>query len=237
MSNNYFAFKQFTVYHDQCAMKVGTDGVLLGAWVSAEAAGTILDIGTGTGLIALMCAQKCNARIDAVEIDPDACRQAVQNFNASRWNQRIILYPASFQTFALQNRGPYDLIVSNPPYYRNALKAPDRQRTTARHNEQLTWESLLFHTRKLLTSTGSFCVIIPAPDAEHFIRLAYFNGLHPREKTFIRSVSYKPPVRCLLRFTASEDDHCEINELSIRNNENEYSSAFRDLTRDYYLNF
>lgn len=237
MSNPYFAFKQFTVYHDLCAMKVGTDGVLLGAWAQTGQSESILDVGTGTGLIALMCAQKSDAHIDAVEVDTSAFNQAAQNIAASPWKNQITLHHATFQAFANATSTHFDLIISNPPYYRNALKPPDSQRTLARHNDRLTWESLLFYTEKLLNAAGSFCVIVPAVDAEHFIQLAYFNGLFPKKKTLVRSHSRKAPVRCLLRFSKSGSGNCETDELIIKNDADEYSSAFREITQDYYLNF
>ncbi len=237
MSNPYFAFKQFTVYHDLCAMKVGTDGVLLGAWAHTGQSGSILDVGTGTGLIALMCAQKSDAHIDAVEVDASAFNQATQNIAASPWKTRITLHHAAFQAFATQTSKKFDLIISNPPYYRNALKPPGSQRTIARHHDRLTWESLLFYTQSLLNAAGSFCVIIPALEADHFIQLAYFNGLFPHKKTLVRPHSRKAPVRCMLRFSKSGLENCETEELILKNDADEYSSAFREITQDYYLNF
>jgi tRNA1Val (adenine37-N6)-methyltransferase len=237
MSNPYFAFKQFIVYHDLCAMKVGTDGVLLGAWAHTGKCRSVLDIGTGTGLIALMCAQRSDALIDAVEVDASAFNQATQNIAASPWKGRITLHHTSFQSFAVQALKQYELIISNPPYYRNALKPPDSQRTMARHNDRLTWESLLFHTQNLLDAEGSFCVIIPALEADHFIQLAYFNGLFPKKKTLVRPHSRKAPVRCMLQFSKSGWGSCQTDELIIKNDADEYSSSFREITRDYYLNF
>jgi tRNA1Val (adenine37-N6)-methyltransferase len=218
-------------------MKVGTDGVLLGAWVQVGQSTAVLDIGTGTGLIALMCAQKSAAIIDAVEIDTDACKQATQNIAKSTWSDRITVHHSSFQSFASQTGKQFDLIVTNPPYYRNALKPADSQRTLARHNDRLTWESLLFYTHKLLNPVGSFCLIIPAVEADHFIQLAYLNGLFPEKKTLVRSHKSKAPVRCLIRFAKTDMAVCETDELIIKNDSDEYSDSFRALTKDYYLNF
>lgn len=237
MSNPYFAFKQFTVHHNLCAMKVGTDGVLLGAWVNVAQSASVLDVGTGTGLIALMCAQRSSASVDAVEIDPDACKQARYNFAESPWNDRITLHPSSFQEFAVETDKTFDLIVSNPPYYRNSLKPPDKQRSTARHDTRLTWESLLFYTRKLLNPAGSFCLIIPAQETEYFIQLAYFNSLHPENTTFIQPYPGKAPNRCMLRFSKNENVICTVDELVIKEDAIVYTSAFRSITRDFYLNF
>ena len=129
MPNDYFKFKQFTIHQDKCAMKVGTDGVLLGAWAECANAKGILDIGTGTGLIALMIAQRSNAKIDAVEIDETASKQAKENIKKSLWNDRIEILNISFQDFSKSTNEKYDLIVSNPPYFQNSLYAPDEKRT------------------------------------------------------------------------------------------------------------
>lgn len=237
MSNPYFAFKQFTVHHNLCAMKVGTDGVLLGSWVNADPSASILDVGTGTGLIALMCAQRSNAIVDAVEIDPDACKQALYNFAASPWNDRITLHQSSFQEFAVETDKTFDLIVSNPPYYRNSLKPTDKQRSTARHDTRLTWECLLFYANKLLNPTGKFCLIIPAQETEYFIQLAYFNSLYPENKMFIQPYPHKAPNRCMLRFSKNGSTACTIDELVIKDETDAYTSAFRTITKDFYLNF
>lgn len=133
MPNPYFSFKQFTVYHDRCAMKVGTDGVLLGAWADVVSARNILDIGTGTGLISLMMAQRCNARIRAVDIDADAVEQARGNVAASPWQDRIEVELQDICHFTSETL--FDVIVSNPPYFTDSLKCPGKQRNIARHTD------------------------------------------------------------------------------------------------------
>ena len=157
MRNPFFRFKQFTVWHDRCAMKVGTDGVLLGAWVSLDQARNVLDIGTGSGLIALMIAQRCLAQITGIDIDADAIGQASENASASPWGNRIRFYQADANSF--QN-GVYDTIVSNPPYFRERVHCPDGQRNAARHTESLTFEN-----RVLMT----FVRTIQACDTAHLI--------------------------------------------------------------------
>ena len=155
MSNNYFSFRQFTIHQDQCAMKVGTDGVLLGAWVNVENAQRILDVGTGTGLIALMCAQRSESVIDAVEVDRAASEQAAVNCSASPWKDRITVVHDSFQHFAESTAYRYDLIVSNPPFFKNSLKPKGLARSLARHDDRLSYESLLYYTVKILEPGGT----------------------------------------------------------------------------------
>ena len=156
MSNPYFQFKQFTVWHDQCAMKVGTDGVLLGAWASVERARRILDIGTGTGLVALMLAQRSllDAKIVALEIDEAAAGQARENVARSPWQERIEVVQADFKKYRSSDK--FDVIVSNPPYFVDSLECPDRQRAAARHNDSLTYEELLEGVNRLLAADGLF---------------------------------------------------------------------------------
>ena len=167
MPNPYFSFKQFTVYHDRCAMKVGTDGVLLGAWVDVVSARNILDVGTGTGLISLMMAQRCNAQIRAVDIDADAVEQARGNVAASPWQDRIEVELQDICHFTSETL--FDVIVSNPPYFTDSLKCPERQRNIARHTDLLDFDKLAESAARLLHSEGVFSVIIPADGKESFL--------------------------------------------------------------------
>ncbi|MFM2293328.1 MAG: hypothetical protein RIS29_3141, partial [Bacteroidota bacterium] len=152
MANPFFRFKQFTVFHDRCAMKVGIDGVLLGCWTNVADTSMVLDIGTGTGLIALMIAQRTDAHIDAIDIDEGAFEQAMINVQASPWSSRLNVVLSSLQDFVSDKK--YDLIVSNPPYFINSLKNPDEQRTTARHTDSLTHEELIDQCIPKLTEGG-----------------------------------------------------------------------------------
>ncbi len=160
MSNSYFQFKQFTVWHDKCAMKVGTDGVLLGAWVNIFNAKSVLDIGTGTGLIALMIAQRSTANILAVEIDADAVNQAIENVERSPWSGNIKVQHADFKTATFNTK--FDVIVSNPPYFSDSLLSPDTHRSTARHTSELTYHDLISRVSGILAFKGEFSLIIPA---------------------------------------------------------------------------
>ena len=238
MSNNYFRFKQFTVQQDQCAMKVGTDGVLLGAWVKVEGTERILDAGTGTGLIALMIAQRSTALIDAVEIDKAASEQAAENCRASRWNARISVVQDSFQHFAQSTTHHYDLIVSNPPFFRNSIKPPEASRSLARHDDQLTYESLLFYSSKILKHTGRLAVIIPAGEINYFTVQARFHGLYPSQIIMIRPHQGKDYSRCLAAFSKNNAEASNVGELSIKKMDDpDYTGEYKALTREYYLKF
>jgi tRNA1Val (adenine37-N6)-methyltransferase len=236
MSNSFFSFRQFTIQQDQCAMKVGTDGVLLGAWVNVENARRILDAGTGTGLIALMCAQRSNAVIHAVEIDPKASEQAVQNSTDCPWHDRITIYNDSFQHFAITHTERYNVIVSNPPYFRNSLKSPNSIRTLARHDKKLSYESLLHYAVKLLEPGGRLALIIPDQEISRLTDLAYFKGLHPQRQTHIRPYRAKNYSRCLIEFTGDINRKYESNELIIKEeNSREYTMEYKELTKDFYF--
>jgi tRNA1Val (adenine37-N6)-methyltransferase len=238
MSNSTFSFKQFTIRQDRCAMKVGTDGVLLGAWVNLNNALKILDVGTGTGLIAIMMAQRSDARIDAVEIDENAFAQATENVNYSPWRDRIQIFHDAFQHFADIATSHYDVVVSNPPYFRNSLKPSMKQRSYARHDEQLNYESLLFHAARILTPYGRLSVIVPAFETEYLITAAYFKGLFPSKLTMVSSVAGKDYSRCLAEFTFKKSgvpvhDTIVIREKGLK----EYTVEYKALAGDYYLNF
>lgn len=231
-----FRFKQFSVWHNQCAMKVGTDAVLLGAWVNIGHVSTVLDVGTGCGIIALMCAQRSTATIDAVEIDQSAFEQARENFHKSTWNERITAHYDSFRNFASSCTKMYDVVVSNPPFFRSSLKPPDALRSTARHDERLNYESLLFFSRKLCTDTGKLALIIPAGDAGYFTDKAFFSGFHMVRKTMVCSHKGRSPVRCMLELSGVITSDCITNELCIRKERsNEYTDEYIELTREFYL--
>ena len=169
MANPFFTFKQFTIRHDRCAMKVGTDGVLLGAWTSVDHSHRLLDIGTGTGLIALMLAQRCpQAFITAIDIDAEAVEQARENALSSPWKDRVEVLLQDICTFPANQQ--FDTIVSNPPYFIDSLKCPDDQRNTARHTDTLDAERLLASVARLLTDDGRFSIILPAEQTDYSFR-------------------------------------------------------------------
>lgn len=201
MSNPYFQFKQFTVWHDKCAMKVGTDGVLLGAWTSVESAHRILDIGTGTGLVALMLAQRSlpDANIVALEIDEAAVGQARENVIRSPWKERVEVVQADFRKYRSSDK--FDVIVSNPPYFVDSLECPDRQRAAARHNDSLTYEDLLEGVSGLLTENGFFTVVIPADVAERVKKIASIKKLYAVRQLNVITKPGGIPKRVLITFS------------------------------------
>lgn len=236
MANPYFQFKQFTVYHDLCAMKVGIDGVLLGAWAPVDSsANRILDVGTGSGLIALMLAQRSNAMIDAIDLDEGAVRQTGINVAASDWNNRIRVHHQSLQNFAETQTKVYDLIVSNPPFFISSLKAPDEARTIARHADTLTHEELLKYASELLKKTGRMCVILPVNEGLRCVESAWKFGLYCHQCVHVYPKPKSEPKRLLLEFgfTARET---QLSSIEIETAErHQYSAAFTALAKDFYL--
>ena len=235
MSNIYFEFKQFTVWQDKCAMKVGTDGVLLGAWVNIATAKNILDVGAGTGLITLMLAQRQRqAIITAVEIDELTASQAKENVNHSPWKDQIKVVRLDFRFYDSVYK--YDLIVSNPPYFINALKCPDKQRNTARHAGELNYELLFQRSAELLKEEGNLAIIIPAEAEKAVINIAWKYKLYPQHLLKVFTKAGKPCRRVLLSF-GFQERQCSEKEICIQLDTNEFSSEYKSLVKDFYLKF
>jgi tRNA1Val (adenine37-N6)-methyltransferase len=234
--NNWFEFKQFRVEQLKSAMKVGTDGVLLGAWTPVKDALRILDIGTGTGLIALMLAQRSGARIDAVEIDEPACQEAEFNFEQSLWSDRLRVFHADFLKFAGSSDNTYDLIVTNPPFFVNSLKTNNATLAMARHNDMLSFDQLISGARKLLNSSGRLCVILPFVSFEEFRGSARLEGFYLHSRTVVIPKPGKLPKRILMEFSLAAD--YPINdELTVLDRSGEYSDHYKELTAPYYPAF
>lgn len=231
-----FKFKQFTIEQDKTAMKVGTDGVLLGAWTAIDKNPfSILDIGAGTGLIALMLAQRCNAElIDAIEIDDDAYEQAVGNFENSPWSDRLFCYHAGLDEFTDEIDDTYDLIVSNPPFYTENYKTENAQRDTARFADALPFTELITSVSKLLTQEGTFSTIIPYKEHEAFIALAAKNGLFPNRICHVKGNPSAEFKRSLLSFSFTKNTY-EVENLIIETSRHQYTTAYSSLTKDFYL--
>ena len=234
--NNWFEFKQFRIEQQKAAMKVGTDGVLLGAWTPVNGARRILDAGTGTGLIALMLAQRSEAMIDAVEIDERACEEAKYNFEQSVWNDRLRIFHADFQLFANMPYESYDLIVSNPPFFVNSLKTYDPALAVARHNDLLSFNQLVSGARKLLSSAGRLCVIIPFASRVEFRESARLAGFYLRQQTNVIPKSGRIPKRVLLEFSLLADYQIG-NELVILDEKGFYTETYQTLTSPFYPAF
>ena len=219
-------------------MKVGTDGVLLGAWTSIEQQPfSILDIGTGTGVIALMLAQRSHAElIDALEIDEDAYEQAVENFENSDWGDRLFCYHAAFDEFVeeMQDEEKYDLIVSNPPFYSADYSSGDAKRDQARFAEALPFQELLEGVSLLLSKEGKFSVVIPSSEEEKFLYLAGNFGLFPQRITRVKGNPESPVKRSLLELSFFESQPIE-DELIIETARHEYTPEYIELVKDFYL--
>jgi len=234
MSDESFRFKQFTIHQDKCAMKVGTDAVLLGSWVNPSDAHRILDIGTGTGLIALMLAQKSACNIDAVDIDENACLQARENFRISPWFLRMHVFHQSFQELAGQSNLIYDLIVSNPPYFHHASKPSGESRLHARHNDLLAFRELIEGVKKILHPEGKFYLILPTKEGMEFMDLGQNSGLFCRHLVKIRTKPNKPEKRLIMEFSKEFGTLTE-EEFIIQNEDNSFTQQYINLTIDYYI--
>lgn len=234
MPNPYFRFKQFTVFHDKCAMKVGVDGVTLGAWADVSGAKSILDVGCGSGLIALMLAQRSEARITAIELDVPSVSQTKENVGNSPWGDRIKIVHSSFQDFAENYSGQFDLIVSNPPFFINSLKNPSQSRAVARHTDTLLHEDLVKNAKKLLAENGKFCVILPVLEGEQFIELAENEGLFCSQRVSVFPNLEKPAKRLLLEFKNEKTD-CQESEITIEKERGIYTDEYRELVKVFYL--
>ncbi|MGP3592077.1 tRNA(1)(Val) (adenine(37)-N(6))-methyltransferase TrmN [Vagococcus sp. WN89Y] len=231
-----FTFKEFFVAHDRCAMKVGTDGVMLGAWLPVARARHVLDIGTGSGLLALMLAQRTPAQavIDAVELDAQAAAQAQENAQASPWAQRIHIHHADIRQWSQQTTVRYDLIVSNPPYYDEGVKCATPERDRARYTTTLDHQALLETAAMLITEEGYFCVVLPIETGESFTQKAQRLGWHLRLRTDVSETDSRLPHRVLLAFSPKAGE-VFLDRLVIRGPDQRYSQSYTALTQAFYL--
>ena len=238
MPGDTFEFKKFKIRQDKCAMKVGTDAVLLGAWVIPNGSTKILDIGTGTGIIAMMLAQKSAAAITAIDIDKESTEQAKLNVSESIFSDKITIQHTSFQELANSSTEKFDLIVSNPPFFIDSLKSSGDSRKIARHNDLLSFDDLLNGVKKLLTDKGKFCVILPKNESAIFRDLAQSKGLYLSKLLRIRTRSEKDSEkRHLMQFEFKETEFSESTLVIEEDSHRNYTQQYKDLTKDYYLNF
>lgn len=232
-----FSFKQFSVEQDRCAMKVGTDSVLLGAWCPIDnKPKTILDVGAGTGILSLMMAQRTNAdQIDAVEIDEDAYEQCVANYENSPWSDRLFCYHAALDELVEDPEDEYDIIISNPPFYSEDFKTESTQRDLARFQDALPFEELIEAADLLLSENGIFTVVIPYKEEESFIDLCAEFELYPVKVTRVKGSHKTPIVRSLMAFKRYELSVLTADELVVEINRHEYTDEYINLTKDFYL--
>ena len=232
-----FQFKQFSVKQERTAMKIGTDGVLLGAWTPVDNNPySILDIGTGTGIIALMLAQRSAAeQIDALEIDEEAYEQATDNFENSPWNDRLFCFHAGLDEFVEEPEDEYDLIVSNPPFYSEDYKSENEQRDLARFQDAMPFEDLIEAAALLLSENGIFSVIIPFKEESNFLALAAAYELFPLKITRVRGTLNSEIKRILLAFSRIKTTTFTLDELIIETARHLYTPEYIELTKDFYL--
>ncbi|MDB5232204.1 MAG: methyltransferase [Chitinophagaceae bacterium] len=242
MANNYFQFKQFTVQQEHCAMKVCTDACLFGAWVAEEVFNSTLkvknalDIGTGTGVLSLMLAQKIKStKIKAIEIDDSAAAQAKENFESSPWKSRLCVIGHSVQQFKSLTENKFDLIISNPPFFENDLKSEDQKRNLALHSEKLDLMELADTVQFLLHNQGFFAVLLPAQRVSEFEVLAKKGKLFLYKKVFVKQTPAHSPFRAMMIFLPYEIMQPEVKEIVIKKAEGNYTAEFIELLKDYYL--
>jgi tRNA1Val (adenine37-N6)-methyltransferase len=236
MANNYFNFKQFTINQDKCAFKVGTDGVLLGACADVAGAAKILDIGTGTGLIALMLAQRSNAEVTAIEPDHDSFEQAYENVRKSKWHERIIVIKSDLQNYD-PGAARFDLIVTNPPWFTDSLRNPDPGKAAARHNVTLDYADLLKGVSRLLGDDGRFQVIMPYVEGNIFIAEARGHGLFCNSILKIKPLPTSEVRRLILEFSRRRLKPTERFLTIEHGKRHEFTEEYINLTKDFYLKF
>ena len=237
MPNTWFHFKQFTIQQQHAAMKVGTDGVLLGAWTSVPGPQSrILDVGTGTGLVALMLAQRTAfVAVDALEIDPSSARQALDNFQNSPWKERIRCIQSSFQDYSSQCKSRYDLLICNPPFFSASAKTPSRERNLARHDDSLSLEDLFGGCISLMKKTAIISLILPHEKEALAMELSTEHKLYCKRLTRVIPAPGKAAKRVLVEFSYIPGEHIE-DELTIETEiRHIYSHSFKKLVDEFYL--
>jgi len=235
--SNYFRLKQFSIKDDKSTFRISTDAILLGSWVDVKDSDIVLDIGTGCGIIALMLAQRSAALIDAIEIDYDSVKQAKENINKTSWNNRIQVLQKSLQAFVTETTKKYSLIISNPPFFQHSLEPSNEKKKMAKHSYNLTLKDLIIGTCKLLDNNGSFNVIFPELSCNRFIEVAAENGLYLFKDLKIRPRHNKKSNRRIMQFNKNQDKTYRTQTITILDTNNEFTEAFKNLTREYYLQF
>jgi len=235
MSNSWFRFKEFIINQEKSAFKVGTDGVLLGAYANITKAGRILDVGTGTGLLALMLAQRSNVEIVAIEPDHDSFIQSCENINRSRWNDRITVVETTFQDF--NDSRNFDLIVTNPPFFSDSIRNPDIRKAVARHDDMLTSDDILKNSCRLLSKNGKLQLIMPYAEGNIFIAEAADYGLYCRDILKIRPLPTSEIRRLILTFSREKVKPAEKFLTIEYGKRHEFTEEYKKLTGEFYLKF
>lgn len=234
MPNDHFEFKQFKIIQHACAQKVSTDACLFGAWVAMHSGARqrVLDVGTGTGLLMLMLAQKINGEIDGIEIAEDCAKQADENIRASSWSNRLSVIHADARNHHFDKK--YDLVISNPPFYENQLRSPDPNKNIAWHSHELNLEVLTAMSSNLLSASGNFCILLPYFRKEEFLDIASKHSFHAERLLTVKHTRNHKASRCMLILSRSKGTPVE-ESLEIRNEDGSYTEAFVELLCEYYL--
>jgi tRNA1Val (adenine37-N6)-methyltransferase len=235
MPNSYFQFKKFIVQQDACAMKVCTDACIFGAWFAEKipSYSLILDIGSGTGILMLMLAQKNKAEIHGIEIALSCYKQLKENINSNDWKDRMTVFPGDVRQHSFQDQ--YDFIIANPPFFENDLPSASKNKNIAKHSKQLTLAELIKIIAVNLKPAGTFGVLLPEERSPYFEDLAFVQGFYLREKLLIRQTPKHPFFRAVLHFSRNKNELTSVYELIIKNESGNYTPEFSELMRDYYL--
>lgn len=229
-----FHFKHFSLYHDRSTMKVGTDAVLLGAWVEVKPTDWVLDVGTGCGILPLMLAQRGIAKVHAVDLDEPSALEAAENFQASQWSRQLFAFHADVRKFTMQCT--YDLIISNPPFFVNSFKCDEDRRNQARHTDSsLTFSELIAVVRRLLKPEGRFVVVLPFRESQEFIPLAAEAHLFVHRCENLIPVEGKTPNRVNLEFRYGKPEVVQTNDLVIRTVDGKFTDEYNWVVSDFYL--
>jgi tRNA1Val (adenine37-N6)-methyltransferase len=234
VANSYFQFKHFTIHQENCAMKVCTDACIFGAWFSAKIPQytTVLDIGSGTGLLMMMLAQRSQAEIHGIEIDLTAYRQLKENTSQNDWKTRLKVFPGDARSFRFPQQ--YEFIITNPPFFDNDLQSTDDREQIAKHSKHLSLEELIEVIGNNLQPHGAFGILLPFHRWEHFDKLATRNNFSLTEKLFVRQTPRHPFFRAILHYTRTPDEFAPTFELTIQA-DGGYTPEFVELMKDYYL--
>ncbi len=230
-----FHFKQFSIRHHKSTMKVGTDAILLSAWANVLGANTILDIGTGCGVIALIMAARTNAKVDAIELDEISANEAKSNFKNSLYKNRLKIINKDFNEFAIATKNKYDLIISNPPFFTNDLLPDLESRMNARHTTSLSHYKLIKGVISLLNENGKFCLVLPYDIAVEFIKISINHKLHLCKKQIVYPKPDSRPNRINMEFKLKKSSDIYKEEIVIRDINNEHSAQYKNYTKDYLI--
>jgi tRNA1Val (adenine37-N6)-methyltransferase len=235
MSHSFFKFKQFTIHQDQCAMKVCTDACILGAWFSAKIPEycTVLDIGSGTGLLMMMLAQRTRSEIYGIEIDLASYKQLKENISQNKWKERLKVFPGDARTYSFPTK--YDFIIVNPPFFENDLASEMESEQVAKHSKMLTLDELVTVFDNNLEPDGNFGILLPFHRWEYFDRLAAFKQFHLTEKLFIKQSPRHPFFRAILHYSRGHESFVPEHHLTIQKEDGSYTEDFTELMKDYYL--